>query len=135
MNTLSISKKELSELKELSMGLFHQLIRICKELVSWFWNRFLVWFNQMMEDYSIDNIQKEGLVGIWIRRASVFFGLDEEKVKSQIKKITKPSKKVVRKTLLWPLYLLITLLYVAKKRLDSASNLQKVHKKVNSYNE
>jgi hypothetical protein len=75
------------------------------------------------------------LVGIWIRRASVFFGLDEEKVKSQIKKITKPSKKVVRKTLLWPLYLLITLLYVAKKRLDSASNLQKVHKKVNSYNE
>lgn len=135
MSSLSISKKELSELKQVGLEIGEQFIGIGLELLTWFWTRALVWFKKVIEDYSIENIEKEGLIGIWIRRASLFFGLDEEKVKRGIKKISKPSRKIVRKTLLFPVYLLITLLYAALYRRENTLDRKKMNKKVNSYKE
>lgn len=133
MNNSISQKSELSEIKQEIILYSKELLNILKELFLFLYTHFVVWARKVGEDYTIENIKKHGLAEVLYRRAAIFFGVGEDQVIKGVVKRRKIARKIVRKTLLFPFYLLITLVHSLSNYQNMRKKNKKMGKKVNSY--
>jgi len=133
MNNSISQKSELSEIKQEASLFFKEVVNALFELSLFLYNRFAVWLKKVGEDYTIENVKNQGLTEILYRRAALFFGINEEKLEKTKAKRKRLSRRIFKKAVLLPLYLLITLVHSIVNYQLSKNKPKKMNKKVNYY--
>jgi hypothetical protein len=134
MNTATQETSDLKEIKQEVIQFSNELLRFTIAFGVYIYSRTIEWGSRAKEDFSVKSIKTHGLVQVLCARAMRFFGINEEKgnEKQSTKRYLRRS--VLKKTLLFPLYLLITsveILFYSKIR---QKKNKKLNKKVNRYN-
>ena len=137
MNNSISFKSELSEIKQLIQTHVVTIFITLTEVISVLASYLAKWGTKFLHDFSFDNIRQLGLVEVLYRRAMLFFGLEEiggERQANRKEKIQR-IKRFVKKAILFPLYMLITLVNYYYNSSKIPKKRKKVYKKVNSYHE
>lgn len=134
MNTTVSETSDLKEIKQEVIQFSHELLRFTIAFGVYLYARTLEWGRRAKEDFSMKSIKTHGLVQVLCARAMRFFGINEEKGKEKQSTKRYLSRSVLKKTLLFPVYLLITSVEILFYSEIRQKKNKKLNKKVNRYN-
>lgn len=134
MNTTVSETSDFKEIKQEFAKFSSDILRFIIAFGVYLYAQTAEWGSRVKEDFSMKSIKRHGVVQVLCMRAMRFFGISEEKPKESHPKKRFIRRSLIKKAVLFPIYLLITCIEILINSEIRQKKNKKLNKKVNRYN-